>query len=385
MLFSVVGNKTDTLVVLCTRDILKRPWCVGEMTTACVRNVDTILIIFPEFQPPSDAFIENHLSHIEGVRSLAPYGIDVEMVQRTLKWLATVPAVILPQKLCLDGVDAVVRKLVRRGRGRKEMVVVDGVQTVTNHREDVDEVATSSFAVVCTSPDGDQEIHETNVPHWESGLRSVTHTISSTNRQRSYMSVPVVSIVDHTTQESVCTAILLKEMLKPHCPLTGAGHVLGADEGLPDSTTIVLAVCSNGCFQKPFFVRQLFEAEARSLTVIPIVADSSFQFPCDVMFQELRQLSGFILKGSERTAPDLVALIGMLFEEIAVHVCPQDSQDVLDVRAKVIAKRLQTGGKALNLKNVSRTESHAPTSEAPDVFEDFDVDIFEEEEERIKL
>merc|ERR1719434_279094 len=70
VLFSVVGNKTDTLVVLCTRDILKRPWCVGEMTTACVRNVDTILIIFPEFQPPSDAFIENYLSHVEGVRSL---------------------------------------------------------------------------------------------------------------------------------------------------------------------------------------------------------------------------------------------------------------------------------------------------------------------------
>ena len=53
LLFAIVGEKTETLVVLCTKEILYRPWCVGEMTTARLHNVDTILVIFPDFDDPT--------------------------------------------------------------------------------------------------------------------------------------------------------------------------------------------------------------------------------------------------------------------------------------------------------------------------------------------
>ena len=49
-LFGFVGNHADTLVVLCTSSISSRPWCVGKMTTAKLHGVDTIRLVFSDFQ-----------------------------------------------------------------------------------------------------------------------------------------------------------------------------------------------------------------------------------------------------------------------------------------------------------------------------------------------
>ena len=57
LLFGIVEERTETLVVLCSREILRRPWCVGEMTTARLHSADTMLVIFPDFQAPSHTFI----------------------------------------------------------------------------------------------------------------------------------------------------------------------------------------------------------------------------------------------------------------------------------------------------------------------------------------
>ena len=66
----IVGEQTETLVVLSTREIFYRPWCVGEMTTARLHNIDTILIISPGFQIPSRTFIDG-CARVEGIESLA--------------------------------------------------------------------------------------------------------------------------------------------------------------------------------------------------------------------------------------------------------------------------------------------------------------------------
>ena len=62
VLFGIVANDTDTLVVLCSKEILCRPWCVGEMTTARIVGVDTMLVTFPDFQhPPQDLMVNYEL------------------------------------------------------------------------------------------------------------------------------------------------------------------------------------------------------------------------------------------------------------------------------------------------------------------------------------
>ena len=75
----------------------------------------------------------------------------------------------------------------------------------------------------------------------------------------------------------------------------------------------------------------LFQAERLGIGAIPIIVDDSFQFPSDALFQELRALSADTLSGTDRAAEDLITLIKKLFEEIGIHVRPQDSQRVLEV------------------------------------------------------
>ena len=149
---------------------LHRPWCVGEMTTARLHGLDTTLLIFPEFQWPTRAFVDEYATHAEGVLSLAAHGISVEMAQDTLSWLASCPQIRLPEEISLAGVDGIAAELTGSKKGLSQTVIASR------------DLAASSKA-------------------------------------------DVVSIVDYRMQESVCAALFLKEMLKSHFPLSETGCV----------------------------------------------------------------------------------------------------------------------------------------------------------------
>ena len=117
LLFGFVGNDTDTLVVICTSEILARPWCVGEMTTARLHGVDVVLVVLPCFTWPTDEFLENYASHVPGIFGIAKFGISVDMVQVTLSWLKSRSRISLPHRVTLSVVDAVAGKLASRKRG----------------------------------------------------------------------------------------------------------------------------------------------------------------------------------------------------------------------------------------------------------------------------
>jgi len=86
-LFGFPGRRTDTLVVLCTTSIILKPWCVGELSTAKLHDVDTILLVFPDFRWPTCDFVKNYAQHMEGVLELAQYGSDVRLARAALRWL----------------------------------------------------------------------------------------------------------------------------------------------------------------------------------------------------------------------------------------------------------------------------------------------------------
>ena len=325
--------------MLCTREILHRPWCVGEMTTARLHNIDTILVMFPDFEEPSRTFIDNYAC-VEGVKSLAPFGISLQMTQETLWWLGTRPWIVLPRSINSGGVDAVVEKLVGRKKGRKEMATVPSVLSIIN-----------SY--------GHDENEENEVCHWRP-RETVSHLVSEPRGWSAPAAVTVVSIVDHTNQESVCAALLVRELLKRFFPLTGPGHVLGPDENLPASATLLLVMSSNGCFQRPSFVRQLFQAASRGIGAIPVIVDDSFQFPSDALYQELRALAVHILSATEteRDAGELITLIKKLFEEIGIHVRPQDSQAVLEVGDVMLAQHVREMTVGVSCAKWSPCQSH---------------------------
>ena len=253
----------------------------------------------------------------KGVQSLAPYGINLEMAQLTLWWLGTRPWTVLPHSISTAGVDAVVTKLVSRRRGAQEMATVSSMTSIIN-------------PPLKNEMEDDEVIEETVVSLWRPGT-TVSHMVTEPMEWSTPAAVTVVSVVDHTNQESVCTALLVRELLKKFFPFTGPGHVLGPDENLPANATCLLVMSSNGCFQRQSFVRQLFQAERLGIGAIPIIVDGSFQFPSDAFFQQLRTVSPYTLSGIGRGVDDLIALIKQLFEEIGICVRPQDSQAVLEV------------------------------------------------------
>ena len=310
LLFGIVGEKTETLVVLCTREILHRPSCVREMTTARLHNIDTILVMFPDFEKPSRTVIDNYAC-VEGVQSLAPFGISLQMTQETLWWLGTRPWIVLPRSVNSGGFDAVVEKLVGRKKGRQEMATVPSVLSIINSH-------------------GHDENEEDQENHWRS-RETVSHLVSEPLGCSTPAAVTVVSIVDHTNQESVCTALLVRELLKRFFPLTGPGHVLGPDENL-------LAACHE-------LQRVLPEAELCAPAFPGWVSwnrrdsgRSNFRRTRSTR-NSVHSQSIYSATGIELDADDLITLIKKLFEEIGIHVCPQDSQAVLEVGDVMLAQR----------------------------------------------
>ena len=163
---------------------LHRPWCVGEMTTARLHGLDTILLIFPEFQWPRRASVDEYATHVEGVLSLAACGISVEMAQDTLSWLSSCPQIKLPEEISLSGVDEIAAKLtgVKKEQSKR---------SVQNTDEEKD------FGHVCS------------------------RTVTESSDCAASSSVDVASSVDYRMQESVCAALFLKEMLKKSFPALG--------------------------------------------------------------------------------------------------------------------------------------------------------------------
>ena len=317
VLFSVVATRIDTLVVLCTRSILLRPWCVGEMTTARVHSLDVILLSFPDFQWPSETFIADVSPHMEGIESLVPYGIGVDMVQATLRWLPSLPQLLLPQHTTLACVDTVVAKLVHRRGGRSEFVSVPGIVLENSHESD-------DLQSILPKP---------------CAATGLAYRVESLSDGAAPVGCQVVSIVDTSNVEVVCTALIIKELLKSHFPLmTKVPHVLGADEHLPEGVHTVLVICSSGCFHQTCFLRHVVEADARGAVTLPILAEASFRVPSDwhTEFQELPQCAEF-------KVDDLPVIMGRIFETIAIGVRSQDSEEVLNLCATTIASRLNAG------------------------------------------
>ena len=71
----------------------------------------------------------------------------------------------------------------------------------------------------------------------------------------------------------------------------------------------------------------------------------AFRFPTDVVHEDIRARA--VEEGSH-AEEKMVSLVTQLFEQIAIRMHPQDSMDVLDLRAHRIRERLEQG----NLKNI---------------------------------
>jgi hypothetical protein len=290
-LFSYVSD-TATIVVINSPDLVWRKWCMGEITTARMHNVPTVVINFPGVELPDDEAISNYAEYVPDVATLAKFGIDLPMIQESLRWLRTLPSFKLPT-----------------------LVEPKEVQQLVN----------------LVSENGSHGVKVSDLTFHKSDAATTTET---------------AMVVDRANSEAVCAAYILKALLTPLClhdPKMQPTIILSGED-VPSTTKTLIVVCSTGCFEQKDMISSLLSAAELTVRCLPIVQEDSFRFPCDNYVAVLQQMAPQLLRqGSGYSKDDLISTIRGVFGEIAVVLNPSNystTEAVLQVKAEQIFQRI---------------------------------------------
>eukprot|EP00930_Biecheleria_cincta_P022678 TRINITY_DN16531_c0_g1_i1.p1 TRINITY_DN16531_c0_g1~~TRINITY_DN16531_c0_g1_i1.p1 ORF type:complete len:1023 (+),score=128.73 TRINITY_DN16531_c0_g1_i1:127-3069(+) len=283
MLFDYVGFQSETIVALVSKDLFRRPWCVGELVVAQSNSVNLIKVVFPDFEPYTKNFIDCYVQHVPDILQLAPEGIDLPMVQNMLHWMQKQKTIYLPESL-------------------SENVVAD----------------------LCK--------------HIISGQSG---SISPPKPPAANLNSEVVILADQTNMQAVSTAYILSKMLTPHFAHNPVMLPKVWQEGqtVLGSLKAMLVICTNGAFEQLTFLNQLIRAEELDALPLPILSSETFRFPTGRFLQEHRPLAARLSED-----PDAVlALIESVFRSIAVVFQPEhysSTDQLLATKATEIYQRL---------------------------------------------
>ena len=82
-LFDYVASHTATVVVLLNKEILSRPWCLGELVTAHKHKVAMAIVEFPDFPRSSGKVPADHV--LPDITCLGPSGMNETMIQEMIR------------------------------------------------------------------------------------------------------------------------------------------------------------------------------------------------------------------------------------------------------------------------------------------------------------
>jgi len=286
-LFSTVATKTEMIIALCTAQFVRRPWCIGEATTARLNGVPVVRVIFPEFDEPDEEFVQTYHDHVPDAYILTESGMSEEDVRETLRWLSNQKATLLPRVL---------------GMG-----TIDGLKT---------------FVLF---PDRFEDDHCIFMGAEQTDMRDKTSLV----------------IFDHLNSEAAATSFILVLLLRPFFldSPNNVPHILEPERAVPRSTLVALIICTKDVFTQPHFLRSVAAVGFVGSRYIPLLADREFKIPTNSFFAA--QSDHF-----ERTvgnAGQMMQLIVDIFKEIAVEFQPafgSSTDQVLRTKANELASRL---------------------------------------------
>jgi hypothetical protein len=329
MLFEYVGSQSETIVVLMSKELLLRPWCIGELVTAHLKCKESQVatVRFPDFDIPKDKVIEDYGALVD-ISCLAPYGLDLAMVQSMLRWICDLPPrFTIPPTLDLGVINE----------------CRDGLLTFSS---------------------GSSKGHRAKRPN----RPSVGMSGTSTTSRKSEVSNNLFIVPDYSNMEMVSTGFVLMKLLTPHFAHNASmvPRVIPQGQALPSTTQTCIFILSNGVFTNPDFMHTLILAGELRTCFIPIISEDGFRFPTDSMVSELMPAMPALLQkiGSKLETQAVITLIRDVFKEIAVVFAPQDyssTELLLNVKAKDVVTRL-TNSSRLQRLSVSSSEVLDPDS-----------------------
>ena len=287
-LFEYVGNQTAMFLILCSKEILSRPWCLGEIVTARAKRVGTLSVVFQDFALPTPEYIRTYAEHVGDLSGLTERGIRLSRIQDALNSLASLPHIDVPATLGQDTMVEVSENIVK------------GVATsmVIRSHADADVVRIQSVA-------------------------------------------PKTFILpDISNMEAVATAFVLKMLLTSRLSHTPdlVPHVVTFET--PADIRTILIVCTDGAFQHAHMLRVLMFAGTRHAKYVPILASDAFRFPSKDFLEENRQ--AFEAMNLHADADAIAKIVADVFKSIAVVFEPQaysSTEEVLAAKADAIAER----------------------------------------------
>eukprot|EP00971_Amphidinium_carterae_P005660 112452-Amphidinium_carterae.1 len=77
---------TANLAILASSEVFTRPWCVGEMCTARLASVPTVVVAMYDIQLPGDEFVQQLPQRVSNMEVLTESGMELEMLRETMRW-----------------------------------------------------------------------------------------------------------------------------------------------------------------------------------------------------------------------------------------------------------------------------------------------------------
>mmetsp|Transcript_6881 Transcript_6881/g.14926 ORF Transcript_6881/g.14926 Transcript_6881/m.14926 type:complete len:797 (-) Transcript_6881:100-2490(-) len=299
-LFDYVRCHTEILTVLCTPEILQRPWCVGEITTANINAVKTMPVHYAQYQQPSEAWLQKVEKHVD-LSCLTENGLTIDAARTALDVFRTLsPTLRMPTFMNNHSLQRLCREIMS---GKAEDVPLATGVTKGNSIA-VDDAGSKVFMGV-----------------------------------------------DEKNLEGIAAARILSKLVTVHCHQTPELMPillvdLEPDDGIrhlpPDGRTYVI-VCTESCFTKGQFLMNLHEAMFHRLWSIPTVAGEGFRFPTPAFYEELRVTSARALAEyavEDADSEALVEYVGMVFKAIAIVFTPNGSITILKTQALEMFKKI---------------------------------------------
>jgi len=322
VLFDTVASMTETLIIVASREVFLRLWCVGEITTAKMNGLKVVKLVLPDFAELEDDFIDNFKSHVPDLSILTNRGISLEDAQEAMRWSRGLGTISVPQDLSREVLVKMTKQIL--GSSSKDS---DSLCNITKHSSSMD-----SEAAIC-----------------ESGSK----------RHRLAKGTTLI-IYDATNLEATSTALILERLLRPrfaHTPKE-LPTILPFGSSLPSSARKILLICTNGVLEQESVISNLALVVQAQMKCLPVVADDSFRFPTPSWLDEGHSFMAMVEKviqgetflgdcqQQECVCADKLTVsqdIVNIFKTIGVKFpASSGSQAVLTTRMEEIASRLDT-------------------------------------------
>jgi hypothetical protein len=304
VLFDIVANDVEKLVVLCSKEILLRPWCLGEITTVHRKKIKVLPVYLPDFTKPDRDFFTNFSKFVPDISCLTENSIALEDVVGALEWLMEQSNMDGPKEYSIPGLKGFT----------KEILAWPGSMTSSGSEKKGNDVKSEIY--LC----GDQVDCE---------------------------AVATQRILCMLINQHAGSTVIEKPSLAPKLMMD-----LPQEDGqtqLPDEARVCALCMTGSCLNEPTVLEELYQAMKKGCTLIPVNCDEAFRFPRDTFYRDLHLVASKIFTNRKAKMTDkqvrdeagwLVDGIEDMFKNIAVLFTPLASASVLSTQSREVYNRI---------------------------------------------